>query len=137
MNEQGREVLNMLAAGQINADEAERLLNALGTAPSAVTGDATKPKPRYLRVVVDSEKQDRPTKVNVRVPLGLLRAGVKLSSLIPAEAMQEAESALKAEGITIGLSQIKPENIEEIVEGLSDMTVDVDDKEVRVKMFCE
>lgn len=45
------------------------------------------------------------------------------------------------QGIPIDLTQIKPENLEELVEHLSDLTVDVDQKDagtkVKVRVFCE
>ena len=78
----------MLAEGKISADEAERLIAAMEASPAlsahAVAGSlAGKPRPKYLRVVVDSEDDgghEGPTKVNVRVPMQLLRAGVCLAA---------------------------------------------------------
>lgn len=63
------------------------------------------------------------------------------SSLIPAGALQKANVAMQEKGIPVDHPQIKPENLEELVEHLSDMTVDVDQKEaggkVKVKVLCE
>ncbi|MEN3307951.1 MAG: hypothetical protein V7603_4153, partial [Micromonosporaceae bacterium] len=93
MNEQRRQVLQMLAAGKITADEAERLIDALEREqPESPPGAAPRPKPRpkYLRVVVnweDNSGGDGPGRVNVRVPLQLLRAGVRLTSLVPPQAL--------------------------------------------------
>jgi hypothetical protein len=67
----------------------------------------------------------------------LLRAGVKLASLIPPMALAHANDALREKGMTVDLSQLKPENLEELVDGLSDMTVDVVDKHAKVAVFCE
>lgn len=149
MNENRRKILQMLAEGKISADEAERLIAAVEQSSSARSADqgsapSGKIPPKYLRVQVDSEDNgghDGPTKVNVRVPMQLLRAGVRLASLIPAPALQKANVAMQEKGIPIDLSQIKPENLEELVEHLSDLTVDVDQKEggakVKVRVFCE
>jgi hypothetical protein len=135
----------MLAAGRINADEAERLLAALdrtsGSAPPP-GGDAlrsNRPKARYLRVVVDSDEpgEGGPTKVNVRVPMQLLRAGVRLSSIIPPKAREEVNAALRREGVALDINQIRPENLEELVEQLGELTVDVDQERTRVRVFCE
>jgi len=52
MTQDRRTVLDMLAAGQINAGEAERLLAALEAAPEE---PAQSKKARYLRVVVDGD----------------------------------------------------------------------------------
>jgi hypothetical protein len=146
MNERRREVLQMLAAGKITADEAEALLAALEKEPSAPAAGgmaqaSEKPKPKYLRVVVDAARDPEDgggaTKVNVRVPMQLLRAGVKLASLIPPQAQIYVNDALREKGLTVDLSQLKPENLEELIDGLSDMTVDVDDKDAKVAVFCE
>ncbi len=150
MNEHRRQILQMLSEGKISADEAERLIAAMDAPPSFATfSDAGssgegKPRPKYLRVVVDSEEDsghEGPTKVNVRVPMQLLRAGVRLAGLIPAPALRRANNAMQEQGIPIDLTQIKPENLEELVEHLNDLTVDVDQKDantkVKVRVFCE
>lgn len=130
MSEDRRSILEMLAQGKINTDEAERLLAALDKSMSAESGaeTRTKPKAKYLRVLVEDvkDKHGVPTKVNVRVPMQLLRAGVKLASLIPDQAHAGVNTALHEQGVKIDLSQIKPENLEEIVDTLEDLTVDVD-----------
>jgi hypothetical protein len=148
MSEHRRQILQMLAEGKISADEAERLIAAAEEPASAGPANGSesdaKPRPKYLRVQVDSEDDgghDGPTKVNVRVPMQLLRAGVKLAGLIPAQALDRANDAMHKEGIAIDLTQIKPENLEDLIENLSDLSVDVDQKDrenkVKVKVFCE
>jgi antitoxin component of RelBE/YafQ-DinJ toxin-antitoxin module len=148
MNEHRRQILQMLSEGKISADEAERLISALEERPAGSSENSsdtgTKARPKYLRVQVDSEDhdgQEGPTKVNVRVPMQLLRAGVKLAGLIPAQALHRANQAIHEQGIPFDLTQIKPENLEELVEQLSDLSVDVDQKDheakVKVKVFCE
>jgi hypothetical protein len=141
MTEESKKVLEMLAAGQINTDEADRLLTALRDGPTkAATSEAPRPAPRYLRVMVDSnEKDGRPVKINVRVPLQLLRAGVRLASLIPPQAQERVNVALREKGMTFDVSQIKPENLNELIDQLSDLSVDIDQKEddVKIRVFCE
>jgi hypothetical protein len=80
------------------------------------------------------------TTVNVRVPMQLLRAGVRLASLIPAQAHDQLDEALSKHGVPITLSQIKPENLEELIDHLEDLTVDVngtDGNMTKVRVFCE
>ena len=150
MNEHRRQILQMLSDGKINADEAERLIAAMEQPTSSFSSSdsgssaISKPRPKYLRVVVDSEDDgghEGPTKVNVRVPMQLLRAGVRLAGLIPAQALHRANDAMHEKGVPIDLTQIKPENLEELVETLNDLTVDVDQKDqyakVKVRVFCE
>ena len=67
----------------------------------------------------------------------LLRAGVKLANLIPAQARDKVNVALREQGVQFDLNQIKPENLEEIIDQIGDLTVDVDDKNAKVKVFCE
>ena len=154
MGDERKQVLEMLAAGKINADEAERLLAALeggarnGTAGAGTTGGAepgTKSKPKYLRVLVEADEsmtglKGGLTTVNVRVPMQLLRAGVRLAGLIPQQAHDQLDEAFSKHGVPLTLSQIKPENLEELVDHLDDLTVDVDGKDgntMKVKVYCE
>jgi hypothetical protein len=155
MNDNRRQILEMLAAGKITADEAERLLAALDPAPAAVAGEysgstkggngaVVKTRAKYLRVLVEADESmtgmKGPTSVNVRVPMQLLRAGVRLASLIPQQAHGELDEALSRHGVPITLSQIKPENLEELIDHLEDLTVDVEGKDgntTKVRVFCE
>src|SRR5258708_12850858 len=96
MNENRRQVLEMLAAGKITADEAERLIGALEKDQAATSiVDGGKPKPRYMRVLVeDGTGGESPTKVNIRVPMQLLRAGVRLPRLLPIQPPNQTTHAL-------------------------------------------
>lgn len=135
MNENRRKILEMLASGKITAEEAERLLAALENEPAKPNPGG---KPRFVRVVVTDEGHGEPVNVNVRVPTQLLRAGVKLANLIPPVARDRVNSAFRKEGIPIDLNEIKPENLEEVIEHLSELTVDIDGgKKGRVRVFCE
>lgn len=143
MNEQRRQILQMLAEGKITADEAERLIDALEREqPESPPGASPRPKPRpkYLRVVVSSADNfggDGPGRVNVRVPIQLLRAGVRLTSLIPPQALTQVNAELNKSGVPIDLAELKPQHIEELIEQLDDVTVDVDQPDAKVQVFCE
>jgi len=160
MNENRRQILNMLATGKITAEEAERLLAALESNGNAASDsprssfsaqeNGNRPEPtkghaKYLRVLVEAEegvdKKNGPTSVNIRVPMQLLRAGVRLASLIPVQAHQHFDEAMSQHGVPLTLSQIKPENLEELIDHLEDLTVDVATKDnhsnVKVKVFSE
>lgn len=140
MGEEKRKILDMLAAGKITAEEAEKLLSAV----SETTGDeekregsAPKSGPKYLRVLVEpAPGNESGEKVNIRVPIKLLRAGIKLASLIPHDAQGKINTALHDKGLNMDLSQITEENLGEIVESLNELTVDVEGKE-RVRIFSE
>jgi hypothetical protein len=131
----------MLAEGKLSAAEAEDLLDAADGGPtlgtSADGGNAKNRK--YLRVLVEGNAGDPlADKVNVRVPINLIRAGVRLAALLPASAYGPVNSALKQNGIEIDISKIKPQDLDELVQQLSELTVDVQGSHgEKVRVFCE
>ncbi len=140
MNEQRKDILDMLAEGKITAEEAEQLIAALDRdqPPAASSTDARpKAKAKYLRVQVDTLENGEPGRVNVRVPLQLLRAGVRLAALIPPQALNQANAELSKSGMPFDLTQLKPEQLEALVEHLDEMTVEVDQPDAKVRVFCE
>lgn len=140
MNEQRRQILEMLAEGKITADEAERLIDALDRhAAEPVSTVKAKSRPKYLRVVVNAEESggDGPSRINVRVPLQLLRAGVRLATLVPPNLLAKANVELARSGVPIDLTQLKPQQLEELLDHLDELTVDVDDPGAQIRVFCE
>lgn len=81
-NEERLKILTMLQDGIINAEEAAQLLEALGDDRSRRTAtDFTPPPPpgrpgRWLRVRVTDVDSGK-TRVNVRLPVGLISSGLK------------------------------------------------------------
>ena len=147
MTENQKKILEMLAEKKMSVDDAYRLLNVIeskesGQDSTLKSETAVKVKPKYLRVTVlpdpanDSGKNvDR---VNVRVPMSLIRAGIKLTSLIPPEAREKVNGALREKGIDFDVRNVKPEDIEGLIEALSDLEVDVlSSKGEKVKVFVE
>jgi hypothetical protein len=143
MTEERRQILEMLAEGKIDAGQADRLLGAVQGGSSTATATATAPSkaPKFIRVMIDAieGKNNKPIHVNVRVPIALLRAGVRLASLIPAVAQDKVNEELRKNGVNFDISQIKPENINEVIDQLQDLTIDVDHEEddVKIRIFCE
>ena len=142
MNEDRKRILAMLGDGKITADEAERLLDAMASAvrspPAPAPAGRANTAPKYFRVEVNAnDGMDGPTKVNVRVPMQLLRAGVRLGALIPPRARDEVNAAMARQGIPFDINTIKPENLEELIEHLAGVTVDVDDPNAKVRVYCE
>jgi hypothetical protein len=147
MTQERKQVLDMLAQGKITVQDAERLidkLSAIGTGtPESEAGGAASPgpepcceggalrpgRPKYLRVLVDSSKGD---KVNIRVPLSLVRAGIKLKAVMPEHARQQ----LSEKGID--LSNLGGLEGEELLQALRELNVDVDASDGdKVRIFCE
>ena len=146
MNEKQKKILEMLAQGKISADDAYRLINAIegeeGGREKAKEEPDTRVKPKYLRVTVtpgeghtDPNHADR---VNVRIPMSLIRAGLKLTSLIPPEALDKANNALRDKGINFDVRNIKPEDLEDLIVAIGDMQIDVDtNRGEKVRVFVE
>ena len=146
MTENKKKILDMLAQNKISTDEAYRLLKAIeggeGNQEGTRKADAAKDKAKYLHVTVlpDSENEHpgNVDRVNVRVPMSLIRAGIKLTSLIPPEAREKVNGALREKGIDFDMRNVKPEDIEDLIEALSDLEVDVvSSKGEKVKVFVE
>jgi hypothetical protein len=143
MNEQRGQILEMLAENKITADEAGRLIDALGRdRPESPTGGVSSPthRPKYLRVVVNAEDDGAgggPSRINIQVPLQLLRAGVRLTSLVPPQALTKVNAELSKSGAPIDLTELKPQHLEELIEHLDEVSIDVDDPGAKVQVFCE
>jgi hypothetical protein len=141
MNEDRRRILEMLKKGKISVAEAEGLLDAVeeptGSMPSEEVGrDSTpKAKPKYLRVLV--EETGGKEHVDIRVPLQLLRAGIKLGALIPQDARGKVTAALGEKGFNLDLSDVNPETVEELIQAMGELSVNVEDGEDKVRVFCE
>ncbi|HSZ50774.1 MAG TPA: hypothetical protein VK801_04315 [Caulobacteraceae bacterium] len=138
MSEDRRRILSMLTEGKITTEEAERLLAALDRPSFQATPASARP-PRYLRVEVDSHDEGRnsPTRVNIRVPMNFLKAGVRLASVIPPAARDKVNAAMARNGIPFDVEQIKPENLEALIEQLGEFVIDVDEKDAKVRVYCE
>ncbi len=159
MSDNQKRILDMLAEGKISADEAQKLLALIGpggdegkSPPPAVDG-------KYLHVVIvpnpDAPKRedvrgDNPEaeeaedaegedvkRVNVRVPLALIRAGIKFTSLIPADASEQVNEALKEKGIDFDVRNLKPEDLEELIMALHDLEVDIQNGKEKVRVYIE
>jgi hypothetical protein len=136
MSQERSRILELLATGKITTEEATRLLDALearavqeaaAQASTTTAGPSGTPKPsgmpKFMYVKVVSTKGDN---VNVKIPLSLVRAGLKLSNLIPPPAMEQINKSMADHGMSMDLSNIKPEELEELIASLREMEVNVD-----------
>jgi hypothetical protein len=130
----------MLAEGKLTPDDAEKLLQALEVKPresEVVNQNRTMDvKGKYLFVQVDPKEGKSSERVSVKVPLALVKAGLNITKLIPAEAQDKIQSSMHDSGIPFNLGDIDPQNYEEIMEALEQMSIDVDTDESTVKVFC-
>ena len=136
--ENKKRILEMVAEKKITVDDAARLLELVD---EPAESQSVKKTPKYLRVTIRPSAEGRADadyeRVNVRVPLALVRAGVKLTSLIPNEAADKVDAALKEKGINFNLRNIKEEDIEQLINALSDLEVDIEGGKGKVNVFTE
>ena len=142
MTENRRQVLEMLAQGKITVEEAERLLSLVDQPTGAEAGgvetsEVRKPAPKYLRVVIQDGDGPESEHVNIRVPMGLIRAGVRLASVLPSGATSKVNEKLKEKGIDVDLGKIKAEDLENLVDSLGDLQVDIQDGKETVRIYVE
>jgi hypothetical protein len=143
MGENQKRILQMLAEGKITVEEASRLLSLIG----AETGEDSKnmareikPNAKYLYVKVQP-KQGRESKenprVNVRVPVSLIRSGMKLTALIPPQVADDINKGLKEKGFGFDVRNMKDEYVEQLVDALRDTEIMVDSAEAEIKVYAE
>lgn len=148
MGDDRNRILDLLASSRISVEEATRLLDALdssagksdGTEAAAAAAKTGWPKffsstsklgdkpvtpgqAKFLFVKVVSQQGDN---VNVKIPLGVVRAGLKLTTLIPKPATDQINKAMADKGMAFDLNSLKPEDLQELVDALAEMEVEVD-----------
>lgn len=135
MSRERAKILKMVADGNITPEEGEKLLDRLQ--PSGATATATgsgegdeagRPGPiKYLRVVVDDGD-----KVNIRVPIALIRTGIKLTTLVPRSASEQLSE------YGIDLSRLNGLEGQQLMDELRELSIDIDgSKGETIRVFCE
>ena len=134
MSEETRRVLEMLSSGKVSVQEAEQLLQAVAT-PSQ-NADEKKAEPRYFRILVNKpEREGRKAEaVNIRVPMTVVRGGLRLGALFPG--MLGKKKIQLDNGTELDLSKVTYTDLEAMIKDIGELTVDVDgDAQVRIR--CE
>jgi hypothetical protein len=131
----------MLAQGKITVTEAEQLIGALGVSPGRASADheGDPARSRYLRVAVHKAASERrPEKdVSIRVPLSLVRSGMRLGAMIPGAAGERITERLREKGLDIDLAKLDPAHLETMLKNLGELTIDVDQGKAQVRITCE
>lgn len=144
MSAETKQVLEMLKAGKITSEDAEKLLDKLsgsasGPTNSASSGPSSSSEPggsstggprkhQYLRIQVERPGRDS---VNMRVPLALARAGSWMGLIPP-----RVNERLVEQGID--LSKLAELRTEQLAEVLQNTNIDIDGGSgKRVRIFCE
>jgi hypothetical protein len=138
MNDERRSILDMLSKGKITVEEADQLLravDAINSEPPSADAAAASGEPRrarWLRVAVEKNTDaGRKREVNVRIPASLVRAGVRLGSLIPGA---DARFVAGAYG---NLAKLDSKELDELLNNMGEMTVDVENGKAQVRIWCE
>jgi hypothetical protein len=132
MSEETRKVLEMLSSGKISVQEAELLLQAAG-APAA---DEKKAEPKYFRILVNKPARDgkKAENVNIKVPITVVRGGLRLSALFPG--VLGKKTIQLDNGTEVDLSKIHYSDLEAMIKDIGELTVDVDGED-QVRIRCE
>jgi hypothetical protein len=69
--------------------------------------------------------------------MGLIRAGIKLKSLIPPQVADDINKGLKQKGIDFDIRDIKDEYLESLVTALGESEINVDSEEAEVHIHAE
>ena len=147
-----RRILDMLSQGKITVDEADRLIKALGgdrPAGAAAADEAagSRPAARWFRINIHKPAKDeahRPKDVNIRVPIAVVKGGMRLGAIIATFAGEKAAQRMKARGLDLDLSTINGDlsrmNGEEFaafLRSLDEMNIQVDDGQSQVRITTE
>ena len=142
MTEETRKVLEMLSNGKINVQEAEQLLQAVATPGRPEEGKAEgkadrKAEPRYFRILVNKPAREgkRAENVNIRVPMTVVRGGLRLSALLPG--MLGKKKIQLENGEELDLSKVQYSDLEAMIKDIGELTVDVDGDDTQVRIRCE
>ena len=152
MSDETRRVLDLLAQGKITVDEADRLIKAVsadGPAETATADAATdgRPRVRWFRINIRKPAKDqthRPKDVNIRVPIAVVKGGMRLGAIIATFAGEKAAQRMKDRGLDLDLSTINGDlsrmngaEFETFLKSLDDMNIEVDDGKSQVRITCE
>ena len=137
MSEDRRKILDMLAAEQISVDDAHRLLDKVEPPPAlAVAEDDPLPRkaPRYLRIhIVDDDD-----KVELQIPLALIRTGIRLGAVVPDSAKGKLKKLKKLKKEGFDIDRFFEMASEELVDSLAELEVNIEGEDgERVRLFCE
>lgn len=142
-----RRILDMLSQGKITVDEADRLLKALGEDRPADTAADGRARARWFRVNTHKPAKDdthRPKDVNIRVPVAVVKGGMRLGAIIATFAGEKAAQRMKARGLDLDLSTINGDlsrmngaEFDAFLRSLDDMNIDIDDGKSQVRITVE
>ena len=142
MSDDTRRVLDLLAQGKVTVEEADRLLRAVtADEPQRQDGptSADRPKLRWLRIAVHKPARDghHDKDVNIRVPIAIIKSGMRLGALIPGMAGEQVSARLRERGLDIDFSKLDAAAIDDMLKEISDTNIEIDAGRAQVRITCE
>ena len=146
-----RRILDMLQEGKITVDEADRLLKALNAEqpPETATADTAtngRERVRWIRINIQKPANDghRAKNVNIRVPIAIVKGGMRLGAIIGTFAGEKAARQMKAQGLDIDLAKISSDlsqmngpEFDEFLRSLNEANIEIDDGKSQVRITTE
>jgi len=139
MQAERKKILEMVSQGKISAEDAERLLDKLVSNAAQLPGPAANSHEsrilpegggrKFLRILLSTATGRE--ELNMRVPLALMRGGIKLLTILPPRVTQK----LAAKGIDLsGFLDTSGE----LASSLEDLDLNMDSGEgQKLRVFCE
>jgi hypothetical protein len=143
MSDESRRVLDLLAQGKVTVDEADRLLRAMPAdeppRQEAAAPAADRPKLRWVRIAVHTRAKEghRDKDVNIRVPIAIVKSGMRLGALIPGMAGEQVSARLRERGLDIDFSKLDAAAIDDVLKELGDTNIEIDAGKSQVRITCE
>ena len=142
MSDDTRRILDLLAQGKITVDEADQLLRAVGgpaaSGTSETAEEAVQPSARWVRIKVHKPKDGgREKDVNIRVPIAIIKSGMRLGALIPGLAGERVAARLRERGLDVDWSKLDAGTIDAILRDLGEANIEIDDGRAQVRITCE
>src|SRR5258708_33576935 len=152
MTDDTRRILEMLAQGKITVDDADRLLKVMTGAQTQASSTAAEReggsdpgRRRWLRINIHkpaNEHRAHAKDVSIRVPLGVVRGGMRLGAIIATFAGEKAARQMKERGFDLDLSTINGDlskmngpEFDAFLNSLHD--IDIDDGKSQVRITSE
>jgi hypothetical protein len=143
MNDDTRRVLDLLAQGKITVDEADQLLRAIAApAPGAAASgpdEAARPALRWVRIALHKQAKEghKDKDVNIRVPISIVRSGMRLGALIPGLAGDQVAAKMRERGLDVDFSKLDAAAIDAILKDLGETNIEIDSGKAHVRITCE
>jgi hypothetical protein len=147
-----RRILDMLSQGKITVDEADRLIKAVSAdrpseTATADTATAGRPRVRWVRINIHKPAKDpthKPKDVNIRVPIAVVKGGMRLGAIIATFAGEKAAQRMKERGLDLDLSTINGdlsrmngEEFDMFLKSLEETNIEIDDGKSQVRITTE